>query len=82
MSRVSIRTSAAFGTSRPIASATFSGPTPKIVSDVGRSFWTRVGPAVMRACASTSRPRRMDHEPLRIDAGEPGESTPVAAGGL
>jgi hypothetical protein len=61
-----------------IASATFSGPTPKVVGDIGRTFWTRVGPAMMRACASMAKPRRLEREPLRIDAGEPGESTPFA----
>jgi hypothetical protein len=66
---------------QPIAAATFSGPTPKIVGDIGRQFWTRVGPAMMRACAGSTHPRRLERAPLRIDAGEAGDS-PVASDGL
>jgi hypothetical protein len=66
---------------QPIASATFSGPTPKIVGEIGKRFWTRVGPAMMRACAGSAHPRRLEREPLRIDAGESGDS-PVASDGL
>ena len=53
---------------QPISSATFSGPTKKIAGDVGRTFWNRVGPAMMRACTHASRPRQREREPLRIDA--------------
>jgi hypothetical protein len=54
-----------------MASLSFSGPTDKIVGDLGRTFWTRVGPAITRACTAVSKPRRLEHEPLRIDAGDP-----------
>jgi len=63
-----------------IASARFSGPTQKIVGDVERTFWTRVGPAVSRACTSASRPRRREREPLHIDAGSPVDA-PIASQG-
>jgi hypothetical protein len=63
-----------------IASARFSGPTEKIVDEVGRKFWTRIGPAVTRACTSASRPRRLEREPMRIDAGEEADM-PIAAQG-
>jgi hypothetical protein len=62
-------------TGQPIASAKFSGPTPKIVGDVGRTLWPRVGGAVMRACSSAARPRRREREPLRIEAGTPMETS-------
>ncbi len=64
-------------TGRTIASAKFAGPTPKIVGDVGHTLWTRVGPTMMRACASASRERQQERESLRIEAGNAVEdSTP------
>jgi hypothetical protein len=66
---------------QPIAAATFSGPTAKIVGDINKKFWTRVGPSMMRACAGSAHPRRLEREPLRIDAGSSGDS-PVASDGL
>jgi hypothetical protein len=65
-------------TGQRIASARFSGPTEKIVEDLGHTFWTRVGPAVARARASASRPRRLEREPLHIEAGDPVEPSPGA----
>jgi hypothetical protein len=63
-----------------IASARFSGLTPKIVGDVGRTLWTRVGPATMRACTSAAKPRQRVGEPLHIEAGSPLEDdAPVAS---
>ena len=66
-------------TGQRIASARFSGPTPKIVGDIGRTFWTRVGPAVTRTCSSASRPRRQEREPMHIEAGTALDSSSVAA---
>jgi hypothetical protein len=63
-----------------IASARFSGPTPKIVGDVGRTLWTKVGPSVTRACTSAAKPRKREREPLRIDAGS-SDDTPIAVQG-
>jgi hypothetical protein len=57
-----------------IASARFVGPTAKIVGDVNRTLWTRLGPTVMRSCTSASKPRAREREPLRIDAGSPLDS--------
>ena len=53
-----------------MASLGFSGATDKIVEDLGRTFWTRVGPAITRACTAVSKPRRLEHEPLHIDASD------------
>ena len=60
-------------TGQTIATTTFAGPTPKIVGQMNRSLWNRVGPAVMRTCASAARPRRREAEPLRIEAGSADE---------
>jgi hypothetical protein len=66
-------------TGQRIAAARFSGPTQKIVGDIGRTLWTRVGPATMRACTSAARPRQREREPMRIDAGAPADDLPIAA---
>jgi hypothetical protein len=63
-------------TGQHIAAANFSGPTPKIVGDVVRTLWTRVGPATMRACSSAAHTHRHERAPLRIEAGTPLEDTP------
>jgi hypothetical protein len=54
-----------------MASVRFAGPTDKIVTDIEHTFWPRVGPAVTRACTAVAKPRRQEHEPLRIDASDP-----------
>jgi hypothetical protein len=56
---------------RRMASLSFSGPTDKIVGELERRFWTRVGPAITRACLAVAKPRRQEHEPMRIDASDP-----------
>jgi hypothetical protein len=53
-----------------MATLGFSGSTDKIVEDVERRFWKSVGPAITRACTAVSKPRRQEHEPLRIDASD------------
>jgi hypothetical protein len=67
-------------TGRRIASARFTGPTEKIVGDVGRTLWTRLGPTITRACSAVSHPRKLEREPLRIDAGTPLETGSDAEG--
>jgi hypothetical protein len=66
-------------TGHRIASARFSGPTEKILGDLGHTLWTRLGPAIMRACSGASRPRRLERQPLHIEAGTPLEATPADA---
>lgn len=58
-------------TGRRIASAKFSGPTRKIVGAIGNSLWSRTGGAITRACSTAARPRRLEREPLHIEAGTP-----------
>ena len=54
-----------------MTSLRFSGTTDEIVADVGRTFWHRVGPTITRTCTAVAKPRRLEHEPLRIDASDP-----------
>jgi hypothetical protein len=58
---------------RAIATATFTGPTKKIVGDVGQKLWPKMGGAILRSC-STARQRRPERAPLRIEAGSPEDS--------
>jgi hypothetical protein len=66
---------------QPVATATYSGTTPKIATAIKRGLWGRFGSAIKHGCASGSRPRRPSKEPLRIDAGSPMDS-PVASRSL
>lgn len=66
-------------TGRRMFSAAFAGPTDKIVDDLNRTLWTRVGPAITRACTSAARPRQHEREPLHIDAGDEAEASVDAA---
>jgi hypothetical protein len=66
---------------QPLATATYSGTTPKIATAIKRGLWGRFGSAIKHGCASGSRPRRPSKEPLRIDAGTPLDS-PVASRSL
>lgn len=62
-----------------IATATFSGPTQKIVGEVNRKLWNRVGSAITRSCATASKQRRLERAPLRIEAGSPEDDAPITA---
>jgi hypothetical protein len=65
-----------------IASARFSGNSDRLPADVARGLWPEVGAAFARACAhASSRPRRTERAPLRIEAGTPIENTPSGTEG-
>jgi hypothetical protein len=54
-----------------IASATFSGDRHLLVANVGKDLWTEIGPALGRAFADAAKPRHLEREPMRINAGTP-----------
>jgi hypothetical protein len=54
-----------------MASATFSGDRHELSANVGKELWTEVGPALGRAFADAAKPRKLEHEPMRINAGTP-----------
>jgi hypothetical protein len=54
-----------------VASATFSGDRHLLVSSVGKDLWTEIGPALGRAFADAAKPRHLEREPVRINAGTP-----------
>jgi len=66
-------------TGQHVAAVNLSGPTPKVVAAITRTFWNRVGSATMRACASASRPHPRVREPLRIEAGTSVDDVSIAA---
>jgi hypothetical protein len=54
-----------------IASATFSGERHLLATNLGKDLWTELGPALGRAFTDAAKPRRLEHEPMRINAGTP-----------
>jgi hypothetical protein len=66
-------------TGQYFATAKFSGATPEIVGNIGRTLWPRVGSATIRACSSASKPRQREVEPTYIEAGTPLASTPLGS---
>lgn len=58
-------------TGQYFSSAKFTGSTPEIVGRIGSSLWPRVGPAILRACTSATKPRKRETKPLYIEAGSP-----------
>ena len=77
--RIRLRSGA---TGQLVTGTTFRGSTDRIVADVNRTLWARIGASVARsqATASAARFRRRERSPLRIDAGTPIDEPPVAAG--
>lgn len=65
-----------------VASAKFVADRGKLPSEVGKGFWTEVGPAFSRVCAdAATKPRKLERAPMRIEAGTPIESSPADSEG-
>jgi hypothetical protein len=60
------------------ASARFKGSTESIVAAIGTRLWGRLGPAIVRTCASAAKPRRREARPMYIEAGSPLD-TPIGS---
>jgi hypothetical protein len=54
---------------RRLVAATFKENRFHLHAQVEDKLWAKIGPAVARACADASRPRRHGRDPLVIDAG-------------
>jgi hypothetical protein len=61
-----------------IASATFSGDRHLLTANMDKALWDQVGPALGHACADAAKPRKLEHEPMRINAGTPLTPEPAA----
>lgn len=58
-------------TGQYFTSAKFTGSMQSVVGSIGSALWGRIGPAVMRTCASAAKPRRRESAPTYIEAGSP-----------
>lgn len=47
----------------------FTGSPTSLAGTIERSFWAKVGPATVRACASAAKPRKRGFSPMYIEAG-------------
>jgi hypothetical protein len=60
-------------TGKKVAVAIFKETTANIRDEVEEKLWTKIGPAIERACADASKPRERDRDPEVIEAGTPSE---------
>lgn len=61
-------------TGRKVAVTTFRETNLHLRSEVEDKLWTKVGPAIARACVDASKPRKKDRAPMVIEAGTPLDS--------
>jgi hypothetical protein len=58
-------------TGRKVAAVTFRESNLHLRTEVEDKLWTKIGPALARACTDASKPRKRDRDPLMIEAGTP-----------
>jgi hypothetical protein len=58
-------------TGKKVAVTTFRETKLHLRSEVEDNLWTKIGPAIARACADASKPRKRDRDPMMIEAGTP-----------
>jgi hypothetical protein len=58
-------------TGKKVAVTTFKETALHLRAEVEDNLWTKIGPAIARACADASKPRKRDRSPLVIEAGTP-----------
>jgi hypothetical protein len=58
-------------TGKKVAVTTFRETNLHLRGEVEDKLWTKIGPALARACADASKPRKRDRDPLMIEAGTP-----------
>jgi hypothetical protein len=61
---------------RRVALATFKEEKIHLRPEIEDKLWTKLGPAVARACVDAAKPRKRGRGPLMIEAGTPLESPP------
>ena len=59
---------------RKVAVATFRETNLHLRAEVEEKLWTKVGPAIARACVDADKPRKKDRAPMVIEAGTPLDS--------
>jgi NADPH:quinone reductase-like Zn-dependent oxidoreductase len=65
-------------TGRKVAATTFRETNAHLRAEVEDKLWTKIGPAIARACIDANKPRKKDRAPLVIEAGTPLDSPPAA----
>jgi NADPH:quinone reductase-like Zn-dependent oxidoreductase len=65
-------------TGRKVAVTTFRETNAHLRAEVEDKLWTKIGPAIARACVDANKPRKKDRAPLVIEAGTPLDSPPAA----
>ena len=56
---------------RKVAAVTFRESPLHLRAEVEDKLWTKIGPAIARACTDASKPRKRDRDPMMIEAGTP-----------
>jgi len=60
-------------------STTFAGERRTLAAEVGKGLWQRIAPELSKLCVEAAKPRKLEHAPLRIEAGTPLENHPSEA---
>jgi len=58
-------------TGKKVAVTTFRETKLHMRTEVEDNLWTKIGPAIARACTDAAKPRKRDRDPLVIEAGTP-----------
>jgi ActR/RegA family two-component response regulator len=58
-------------TGKKVAVAIFKETNLHLRAEVEDKLWSKIGPAIERACADASKPRERDRAPMVVEAGEP-----------
>jgi hypothetical protein len=58
-------------TGKKVAVTTFRETKLHLRAEVEDNLWTKIGPAIARACVDASKPRKRDRDPMMIEAGTP-----------
>jgi len=58
-------------TGKKVAVTTFRETNLHLRAEVEDKLWTKIGPAIARACNDAAKPRKRDRDPLLINAGTP-----------
>ena len=77
-SRVTVQVRSGYS-GRRVAATTFKESNLHLHAEIEDKLWTKLGPAIGRACADAAKPRKRGRGPLLIEAGTPLASTDSAA---
>jgi len=70
ISRITIEVRSGY-TGKKLTTVTFRETKLHLRAELEDKLWAKVGPAIARACADASKPRKRDRDPMMIEAGTP-----------